>query len=87
MDNFPSSPEVIGIGFVAVTAFWVLWKLISRMFDIMEKNTKSNYQLSENIKKNTETTEEMKKTLEQNNEFFKILMQSQLRIKKDDPSS
>jgi len=88
MDNFPSTPEVIGIGFVAVASFWILWKLFSRVLDVMQQNTDSQERLARNIENNTRLTLESKETMtgvknamEKQTQFMELLIKSQIKKK------
>lgn len=68
MDSFPLKiPEVIGIGFVAVVALWIIWqivkmiindknKTIDRVLDAMQKNTHVMENVERSTTINTEAT-------------------------------
>jgi uncharacterized oligopeptide transporter (OPT) family protein len=85
MDVFPKTPEIIGIGFVAVVAIWILAKMINRVVDVIEKNADTSSTLTENIKNNTEATKSvtsaisgMQDQIKKQGEFLEILTKSLL---------
>lgn len=83
MDSLPT-PEVYGIGAVAVVGFVILWRLVKQLFEVIKNNSEANERVANNLKENTQVTKELKDTIIKHNEFFQLLIASQMSKSKDE---
>lgn len=83
MDPFPSTPEVIGIGFLAVLCLSIIYKIITMLVGVIQDNARAMEKIAKSTDINTEATktsaETVKSTVEvlknSNNHYIQILLE------------
>lgn len=63
MDSFPKVPEVVGIGFVAVAALWIIWQIIKL---ILKSKSEDAKMLIDTVQQNAVAMEKLAKSVDEN---------------------